>query len=102
MRIKGILIFSKKIFDLRFETKKKQFLKPEYLKISRSDESEVQNSSLIGPFIEGNSFSLLCESGGGKPVPIVEWWNGSIQMNVTYELKFFKSTSFKTCVIEGE
>ncbi|KAJ9581940.1 hypothetical protein L9F63_003728, partial [Diploptera punctata] len=51
--------------------------KPEYLKITRGDGTELDNTSTIGPFKEGEGLTLTCESGGGKPIPSVTWWNGT-------------------------
>ncbi|XP_071450004.1 uncharacterized protein nrm [Hetaerina americana] len=52
-------------------------IKPEYVKITKGDGSVIQNSSLIGPFPEDEKLELICESGGGKPLPAISWWNGS-------------------------
>ncbi|XP_039278812.1 uncharacterized protein LOC111055569 [Nilaparvata lugens] len=60
-------------------------IKPEYMKLTREDGSEVTNSSVIGPLVEGDSIVLRCESGGGKPIPSVTWWNGSYPMAGTYD-----------------
>ncbi|RZF42221.1 hypothetical protein LSTR_LSTR004370 [Laodelphax striatellus] len=60
-------------------------IKPEYMKLTREDGSEVTNSSVIGPLVEGDSIVLRCESGGGKPIPSVTWWNGSFPMAGTYD-----------------
>ena len=35
------------------------------------------SDSVIGPYNEGQELRLLCESGGGKPIPRVTWYNGS-------------------------
>ena len=35
------------------------------------------SDSRIGPYNEGQELRLLCESGGGKPIPRVTWYNGS-------------------------
>ena len=35
------------------------------------------SDSVIGPYNEGRELRLLCESGGGKPIPRVTWYNGS-------------------------
>ena len=32
---------------------------------------------MIGPYKEGQEVRLVCESGGGKPIPKVTWYNGS-------------------------
>jgi len=55
-------------------------VKPEYMRISRDDGLEISNSSLLGPLNEGHRLTLVCESGGGKPVPLVEWWNGNTKI----------------------
>ena len=36
----------------------------------------IRNVSRIGPFNEGTVVTLLCRSGGGRPVPEIQWWNG--------------------------
>ncbi|KAE8752057.1 hypothetical protein FOCC_FOCC001219, partial [Frankliniella occidentalis] len=51
-------------------------IKPQYVKVTR-ESTELQNSTLIGPFSEGDDLALTCESGGGKPIPAVAWYNGS-------------------------
>lgn len=51
------------------------------MKISRDDGLELANSSLLGPLNEGHRLTLICESGGGKPVPVVEWWNANTKIN---------------------
>jgi hypothetical protein len=55
-------------------------VKPEYVKITKDDSTELQNASTIGPFTEGDEITLTCESGGGKPIPNVAWWNGTNRM----------------------
>ena len=55
-------------------------VKPEYVKITKDDSTELQNSSTIGPFTEGDEITLTCESGGGKPIANVVWWNGTNRM----------------------
>jgi len=55
-------------------------VKPEYVKITKDDSTELQNASTIGPFTEGDEITLTCESGGGKPIPNVVWWNGTNRM----------------------
>lgn len=59
-------------------------VKPEYVKITKDDGTELQNASTIGPFIEGEELTLTCESGGGKPIPSVVWWNGTHKMTGTF------------------
>jgi hypothetical protein len=52
---------------------------PKYLNISLPDGQDVLGGShsSIGPFNEGQEIRLLCESGGGKPIPKVTWYNGT-------------------------
>jgi len=59
-------------------------IKPEYVKITKDDSTELQNASTIGPFTEGDEITLTCESGGGKPIPNVVWWNGTNRMTGEY------------------
>ena len=48
---------------------------PKYVNISL-DGKDI-SGSVIGPYNEGQELRLLCESGGGKPIPRVTWYNGS-------------------------
>ncbi|XP_046648094.1 uncharacterized protein LOC124338080 isoform X3 [Daphnia pulicaria] len=53
---------------------------PEYVEILLEDgrtSAAIRNVSRIGPFNEDTIVTLLCRSGGGRPVPRIEWWNGS-------------------------
>ena len=50
---------------------------PKNLTISTTDGRDISSSSIIGPFNEGYELRLICESGGGKPIPRVTWYNGS-------------------------
>lgn len=59
-------------------------IKPEYVRITKDDSTELQNASTIGPFTEGEELTLTCESGGGKPIPSVVWWNGTNKMTGEY------------------
>jgi len=49
--------------------------------VSLPDGQDVVDTSsspaAVGPFNEGQELRLLCESGGGKPIPRVTWYNGS-------------------------
>ena len=47
------------------------------MSISTTDGRDISSSSIIGPFHEGYELRLTCESGGGKPIPRVTWYNGS-------------------------
>ncbi|XP_076325589.1 neural cell adhesion molecule 2-like isoform X2 [Tachypleus tridentatus] len=42
--------------------------------------------SLVGPYNEGESLTLVCESEGGKPLPSVSWWRESVLLDTTYEI----------------
>ncbi len=46
----------------------------------------------VGPFNEGQELRLLCESGGGKPIPRVTWYNGTEIISGKIELLSFLST----------
>ena len=61
------LTFSFSIFSFSAE--------PKYVNISL-DGKDISDS-VIGPYNEGQELRLQCESGGGKPIPIVTWYNGS-------------------------
>ena len=53
---------------------------PEYVEILLEDgrtSAAIRNVSDIGPFHEGTTVTLLCRSGGGRPAPRIEWWNGT-------------------------
>jgi hypothetical protein len=71
-------------------------VKPEYMRITKDDSTELQNASTIGPFTEGEELTLTCESGGGKPIPSVVWWNGTHKMT-----GMFSSLSFETVFCSG-
>ena len=57
--------------------------KPQYVKIENQNEQNdaygngTVNGTRIGPFNEGHVLSLLCISGGGKPVAKLDWYNSS-------------------------
>lgn len=59
------------------------------MRITKDDSTELQNASTIGPFTEGEDLTLTCESGGGKPVPSVIWWNGTHTMNGKFLFIYF-------------
>ncbi|XP_042238894.1 titin-like [Homarus americanus] len=50
---------------------------PKYLQMTFEDGSPVETGTTVGPFDEGTTLTLICESGGGKPVARVTWLNGS-------------------------
>lgn len=53
---------------------------PKYVEILLEDgrtSAAIRNVSRIGPFNEGTTVTLLCRSGGGRPVPRIQWWSGN-------------------------
>ncbi len=52
----------------------------------------VSPENPVGPFNEGQELRLLCESGGGKPIPRVTWYNGTEIISGKIELLSFLST----------
>lgn len=59
-------------------------VKPEFVRIIKGDGTELANASMIGPLNEDDYIILMCESGGGKPIPSVSWWNGTEKMDGKY------------------
>ncbi len=59
---------------------------PKYVNITLPDGQDVHlpPKSSVGPFNEGQDLRLLCESGGGKPIPRVTWYNGTQIMSGTF------------------
>jgi len=51
--------------------------KPEYVRIEDIGGVETANASMIGPHNEGTVVTLICISGGGKPVAKLNWYNNS-------------------------
>ena len=55
---------------------------PKYANISLSTghaagrpiERKIDSNSVVGPYNEGTDIVLICESGGGKPIPQVSWF----------------------------
>ena len=41
---------------------------------SRLAERKIESNSVVGPYNEGTDIVLICESGGGKPIPQVSWF----------------------------
>jgi len=54
--------------------------RPTYQRMTFKDGSPISNGTSIGPFDEGSTVDLKCESGGGKPVAKVSWWNGTEEL----------------------
>ena len=44
------------------------------------DGSLVENGTTIGPFYEGYELTLYCTAAGAKPLPSVNWLNGTSKM----------------------
>ncbi|XP_057661912.1 titin isoform X3 [Diorhabda carinulata] len=51
---------------------------PDVIKIHRGgDHTPLPNATVIGPLEEEDEIDLICEATGGKPTPIVSWYNGT-------------------------
>ena len=50
-------------------------------------ERRVETNSVVGPYNEGTDITLICESGGGKPIPQVTWFinNQQVPDIITFE-----------------
>ena len=50
-------------------------------------ERRVETNSVVGPYNEGTDITLICESGGGKPIPQVTWFinNQQVPDTITFE-----------------
>ena len=68
--------------------------KPKYLNVSLADGRDI-TTEIIGPFNEGHELRLVCESGGGKPIPRVTWYNGS---SVISGMSFHDLFFYTTCI----
>ena len=80
---------------------------PTYLNITLPDGQDVLHSSTsvstVGPFNEGTELRLLCESGGGKPIPRVTWYNGSqIISGKWIQNDDFDSGFIVSCILDKE
>ncbi|XP_046627513.1 uncharacterized protein LOC124308652 isoform X17 [Neodiprion virginianus] len=59
-------------------------VKPEKLIVTNEDTSEpIVHESTLSPVNEGTKLVLNCESGPGKPVPMVTWFNGTQRLEAT-------------------
>lgn len=47
------------------------------MRIIGIDGVSMNNGSILGPKEEGEEVDLVCEAGSGKPIPRVNWYNGS-------------------------
>lgn len=53
-------------------------VKPDKLTVKNEITGEnIEDGSTMPPVNEGTRLVLNCESGFGKPVPVIEWWNGT-------------------------
>ena len=51
-------------------------VRPDYVRVTEKDENtSLISGETLGPINEGKTITLRCESGEGKPVPTVEWFN---------------------------
>ncbi|XP_076367025.1 protein turtle homolog B-like isoform X2 [Tachypleus tridentatus] len=48
------------------------------------DNKNERLSGIIGPYNEGQSLTLICQSIGGKPRPTVSWWKGHSLLDKDY------------------
>ena len=48
--------------------------------IGRPVERQIVSNSVVGPYNEGTDIVLICESGGGKPIPQVTWFINNQQV----------------------
>ncbi|XP_058791072.1 hemicentin-1 isoform X2 [Phymastichus coffea] len=48
--------------------------------VDESTKQTLEDGRVLGPVIEGSSIALRCESGKGRPVPTVEWYNGNTKL----------------------
>lgn len=56
-------------------------VKPEFVRALRTDVHEkLDNGTVIKSIAEDETISLSCEAGGAKPIPNVQWWNGTSQI----------------------
>lgn len=55
-------------------------MKPTSVIIRDSQGTHLVNTSMLGPKDEGTDVDIICEAGGGKPVPMVRWYNQTTEM----------------------
>ncbi|XP_071034421.1 hemicentin-1 isoform X2 [Parasteatoda tepidariorum] len=49
------------------------------------------NGSVLGPYYEGHTLSLECETFGGKPTPEVSWYNGGEELESESKVRIEKN-----------
>ncbi|XP_022240215.1 nephrin-like isoform X1 [Limulus polyphemus] len=57
---------------------------PRRIFVLNEKEERIQGS--IGPFQEGDSLTLVCVAQGGKPRPVVTWWNDTNLVDDTFTI----------------
>ncbi|XP_044766559.1 uncharacterized protein LOC123322654 isoform X3 [Coccinella septempunctata] len=55
-------------------------VKPTSVTIRDNHGTQLVNTSMLGPKDEGTDVEIICEAGGGKPVPMVRWYNQSTEL----------------------
>lgn len=67
---------------------------PQYANISlstsgggRLTERKIESNTVVGPYNEGTNIVLICESGGGKPIPRVTWFINNQQVFIMFRWK---------------
>ncbi|XP_036147089.1 hemicentin-1 isoform X7 [Monomorium pharaonis] len=59
-------------------------VQPEFVRVvDEKSKNTLSTGAILGPINEGTTISLYCESGKGKPVPIVEWFKDDQLLEVT-------------------
>ncbi|XP_023246410.1 hemicentin-1 [Copidosoma floridanum] len=48
--------------------------------VDESAQQTLEDGRVLGPIIEGSTIALRCESGKGRPVPTVDWYNGDVKL----------------------
>ncbi|KAL3285415.1 hypothetical protein HHI36_019517, partial [Cryptolaemus montrouzieri] len=55
-------------------------VKPTSVTIKDNQGTPLVNSSILGPKDEGTDVEIICEAEGGKPVPMVRWYNRTTEL----------------------
>ncbi|XP_012280549.1 hemicentin-1 isoform X2 [Orussus abietinus] len=63
-------------------------VQPSFVRVTDEETNAILSSgTTLGPINEGTEISLNCESGEGKPVPVVEWYSGNRSLEATSRLE---------------